>query len=313
MSKKILLVIGPTASGKTDLTIKIAHNRNFEVINGDAMQVYKEIPIITAQPTKEEIGSTSHHLFGYKHGHESYSVAHWLEDAKGMIEAIHARGKIPIVVGGSGLYFKALTDGITEIPSISEEIRHQTRKLFAELGNTAFFCELKYIDPEAAKKIKPGDSQRMMRAFEIMKHTGKSITQWHKDQQDKAQEMKYQFLQIQVDVPRQILHAKINTRFNNMIQNGALEEASLVMKKYFGQILPINKAHGIPELIKYLQGHHSLEEAIEKAQIATRQYAKRQTTWIKHQTDHLNKITYHDAKNLEDILKNIDIFLNSAS
>jgi tRNA dimethylallyltransferase len=279
------------------LAIKIAQSGPFEIVNGDAMQIYQEIPIITAQPTKEERGTIHHHLFGYKMGDQPCSVADWLNDAQQTIKAIHSRGNIPIVVGGSGLYFKALTDGLSSIPPIDDQIRMQTRALFDEIGKDEFYKQLISIDSQITDKIKAGDSQRMIRAFEVVKQTGKSIADWHKEEK-LAKPRTYDFLQIQLDIPRNILHEKINKRFLLMFENGALEEAKYIMNKYYGKSFSINKAHGIPELIQYLKGELSKEKAIDKAQTITRQYAKRQVTWLKHQTDHLSKIVY---KNISDL------------
>jgi len=307
MNKKIILLMGPTASGKTDLAIKIAQSGNYEIINGDAMQIYQEIPIITAQPTIEEKSSIAHHLFGYKLGDEACSVANWLVDAQSKIEEVLSRNNIPIIVGGSGLYFKALTDGISNIPTIDLAIREETRNLFDLIGRDAFYQELLILDPSIAEKIKSGDSQRMIRAFEVMKQTGRSISDW---QQQTKSFSPFQFLQIQLDIPRPVLHAKINKRFILMAEGGAIDEARYIMNKYDGQKLSINKAHGIPELINYLKGVCTLEQAIERAQIITRQYAKRQVTWLRNQTNHLMKTRYIGHTDFKAVASDVDKFID---
>lgn len=301
--------MGPTASGKTALAIEIAKSGSFEIVNGDAMQIYREIPIITAQPTEAEKEGIPHYLFGYKMGNQSCSVANWLNDAQNIIKQIHSKGKVPLIVGGSGLYFKALTDGLSNMPTIDPHLRIATRTLFGEIGKEQFYQHLTAIDPKIAGKINAGDSQRMIRAYEVFKQTGKSITYWY--QEDKlSRPEEYDFLQIQLDLPRNILYAKINQRFLHMFENGAVEEARYIMNKYRDQKLSINKAHGIPELINYLSGTVSREAAIERAQTITRQYAKRQVTWLKNQTTHLKKSIYQGSVDLLQTLNSIKTFLS---
>jgi tRNA dimethylallyltransferase len=300
MDNKIIIVTGPTASGKTDLAIKIALQDNFEIINADAMQVYLEIPVITAQPNLIERQGVPHWLLGDRLGGEICSVASWLNAAKDRIKDIHQRNKRVILIGGSGMYIKALVDGINDIPAISGEVREKSRKLYDSLGKEKFYNFLVSMDHLVENKIRPSDMQRMIRAFEVFEQTGESIFKW----QEKAPRRDFEssrYIMVQTDLPRAILHQRINDRFHSMVRNGAIDEAEYVMKKYSDQELPINKAHGLPELKKYLQGQYKLEQAIERGQIITRQYAKRQLTWLRHQMPDIKRVIYRDTEDMSKI------------
>lgn len=284
---KIHIVFGPTASGKTEYAVQLAQNFDSVIINGDSMQIYKEIPIITNQPTLEERQGIPHLLFGYRSILENSNLSDWLNKTAPVIRQTLDIGKTPIVTGGTGMYLRALIDGVSEIPEISDEIRTETRNLMNEIGAEKFHQLLQEKDPIAAEKIKPKDSQRLSRAYEVIEETGVSITEWNKKPNkkyfDEAQEFEIHFL----DKPRDEVYDKINKRFEKFVEIGALNEAQKANEIFKNSglsknellALPAYKAHGLRELINYLNGEITLEKAIEQGQQVTRNYAKRQLTF----------------------------------
>ena len=308
MNNPIIIIAGPTASGKTDLAINIAENGNFEVINADAMQIYQDIPIISAQPSLAERKSVPHWILGNKRSDLIYSAALWAEEATTIIRDIHKRNKIPLIVGGTGLYIKALIDGLSQIPTIDEKIRNEARELYSAIGQENFYSALIKIDNKIIGKILPTDTQRMIRAFEVFKQTGRSII----DLQVKPALKSFSdesFLFINTDIERSLLHKKINDRFIQMLDQGALEEVEHILKHYNSPILSITKAHGVPELSDYLLGKSTLETAINRAQTITRQYAKRQSTWFRHQLKNIQQINMINMKDVASIITLIESFI----
>jgi len=293
MENKIHIVYGPTASGKTSYSLELAQKSDSVIINGDAMQIYREIPIITNQPTAEERGVIPHELFGLKSIVENSDMNKWLDMVLPLIKRVMAENKIPIIVGGTGMYLKALIKGISTIPEVPVEIKNEIRKRFKDVGINEFYNLLKVKDPLSAEKIKPGDSQRMMRALEVMEYTGVSIKQWntqpHKTFFDEK-DFEIHFL----DRPREEIYKNIDERFENFIELGALEEAEKANEIFKGsglseleiESLPAYKAHGLRELISYIKGEISLETAIKHSQQVTRNYAKRQLTWWRGQMNY---------------------------
>ncbi len=286
MSNKIHIVFGPTASGKTEYATQLAQKFPSVIINGDSMQVYKEIPIITNQPTEAEKQGIPHLLFGYKSILEHSDIDKWLDDAVLLIKENLAKNIIPIIAGGTGMYLRALIDGVSEIPDIPKEQQKQTRELLDQIGNEEFHRLLSEKDPITAEKLKIGDSQRLTRAYDVVEYTGVSITEWNKKPNRKffdRDQFKVHFL----DRPREEIYDKINRRFEKFVEIGALEEAkkakhifeSSALTELELSTLPAYKAHGLRELMSYLKGEISLDEAINKGQQVTRNYAKRQMTW----------------------------------
>ena len=310
MKSKIIILTGPTASGKTALSVQLARNMMLEIINSDAMQVYSDIPVITAQPTEEEKCGVNHHLFGYKPGDISTSVADWLDDAKHVVNKIIFAGKkTPILVGGSGMYIKAFIEGISKIPQIDSKVKEESKNLFKLLGNQEFYKLLLSKDANA-RKLNSGDSQRIIRAYEVITQTGKSIFDWH-DHKSDIFFTPDSFCIVNIDIDRNELVKRINERFLIMLENGALDEADFVRNNYFDKSLTIMKAHGLPELINYLDGKVSLPEAIEIAQINTRQYAKRQRTWMRNQLSNYRKIDYDIfSGNIHNLIIKLQEFLH---
>jgi tRNA dimethylallyltransferase len=278
-SKSSLLIAGPTASGKSALALKLAKERDGVIINADALQVYRELRILSARPTDEELHEAPHRLYGHVSGLDSYSVAHWLADAKREIEVAWALDKLPIVTGGTGLYFMALEQGLAEVPPISPDIREKWRSFEGDLHG-----ELLRRDRASATALKPNDRQRLSRALEVLEGTGQLLSHWQKEAQSHAFLKDVAVEHHLVDVAREELYARAERRFDQMMAAGALEEVRPLIKH--GSVLPMMKAIGIPELTRHLRGEITLEEAVTLAKTATRQYIKRQFTWWRGQMKH---------------------------
>ncbi len=275
-TKSALLIAGPTASGKSALALRLARERGGVIINADALQVYRELRILSARPGEAELAQAPHRLYGHVSGVEAYSVAAWLVDAVAEIEAAWAGGLLPIVTGGTGLYFMALERGLAEVPPISPDIRDKWRRFDGDIH-----AELLKRDPAAATKLKPNDRQRLSRALEVIEGTGKPLSHWQAEAQSQAFLRDVSVERLLVDVPRAELYARAEARFDQMIAAGALEEVKPLLNH--GSELPMMKAIGIPELTRHLRGEISLKEAVILAKTATRHYIKRQFTWWRGQ------------------------------
>ncbi len=274
ISKSAVLIAGPTASGKSALALRLARERGGVIINADALQVYAELRILTARPTLVEERLAPHRLYGHLSGVESYSVGHWLKDATREIEACWAAGQVPIVTGGTGLFFKALEQGLAEVPPIAAAVRNHWRNFEGDLHG-----ELARRDPDGATLLQPNDRQRLIRALEVIEGTGQPLRAWQKQSASPlagaAVERHF------IDVPRAELHARAEARFDAMMNAGALDEVRAVM--HLDPLLPMMKAIGVPELSAHLRGEIGLETAIAQSKAATRQYIKRQSTWWRGQ------------------------------
>ena len=277
MSKKIILLAGPTASGKSKLAIHLAKKLNGEIINGDSMQVYKELKILSARPSQKGYNKIKHHLYGFQTVKKNFSTGDWLKLVKQKILDIKKRKKIPIIVGGTGLYFKALTDGLVSIPNIPVKFRKSIRLQYKKLGSKNFFLKLVKLDPLVKNYLNPLDTQRVIRAYEVKLFTKKSIYDWFKNTFSLFE--KKDFYKIYIDYPRAELIERINTRVENMIANGAILEVKKFIKLKVPKSNTASKAIGIAEIRQYLDKKILIHEVIEKISIKTRQYAKRQTTW----------------------------------
>ncbi len=280
-AKSALLIAGPTASGKSALALTLARERDGVIINADALQVYRELRILSARPTDEELHTAPHRLYGHVSGLDSYSVAHWLADAKREIESAWAAGKLPIITGGTGMYFMALEKGLAEVPPISPDIREKWRSFEGDL-----YGELIRRDKESAKALKPNDRQRLSRALEVIEGTGQPLSHWQAEAQSQAFLRDAAVERHLVDVPREELYNRAERRFDQMMAAGALEEVRPLIKH--GSVLPMMKAIGVPELTRHLRGEISLPEAVVLAKTATRQYIKRQLTWWRGQAALVN-------------------------
>ena len=276
---KIILISGPTASGKSSFAIKLAKKINGEIINADSMQVYKQLKILSARPDPKKYLKIRHHLYGFQDARKNFSTGNWLKLVFKKIEEIKKRKKTPILVGGTGLYFKALTDGLVKIPNIPIKIRNQIRAQQLKIGQNKFFKKLLKIDPVSKNKINPTDTHRSIRAYEVKAYTQKSIHQWYKN--TKSNFNQSDFFKIYIDFPRTELIERINVRSKDMVENGAVKEVKNFLRLKVRKDKSVNKAIGINEIRQYLNNKKELEEIIENISIKTRQYAKRQSTWAR--------------------------------
>ena len=300
LKSKIILISGPTASGKSKFAIKLAKKIKGEIVNADSMQVYKELKILTARPKKKEYQKIKHHLYGFQSVKKKFSTGKWLELANEKIVKIKKRKKIPILVGGTGLYFKTLTDGLVKIPNIPIKFRNKIRNLQKKLGQKKFFNKLIKLDPLTNEKINPTDVQRSIRAYEVKSHTKKSLVDWFKNTKPKYADEN--FIKIYIDFPRQDLLVKISKRTDEMIKNGAIKEVKKFLKIKLRIDNSSNKVIGINEIKDFLNKKSNLNEVKEKITIKTRQYAKRQSTWARGQMMNWQKV---NPKDLKKILKKI--------
>ena len=299
LKSKIILIYGPTASGKSNYAIKLSKKIKGEIINADSMQIYKELKILSARPLKKDYQKIKHHLYGFQDVKKNFSTGDWLKLANKKILEIKRQKKIPIVVGGTGLYFKALTDGLVNIPNIPKNFREKIRKLNKKLGNKKFFLRLKKLDPLIKNKISPSDSQRAIRAYEVKLYTKRSIYDWFKSTKNNYQ--KQDFYKIYIDFPREELLRRINIRVQKMIKNGLVSEVKRFNKIRLQGDKTSKKAIGIKEVNEYLQKKIEIEDVIEKISIKTRQYAKRQRTWANGNMQDWIKM---NPKDLNKFLKN---------
>ena len=277
----MLVVAGPTASGKSALALELAEACAGTIINADSLQTYRDLRILTARPDEAAEGRVPHRLYGFLDAAERGSVARWrtlaLEEMAGATKA----GRIPLLVGGTGLYLRAVTEGLAPVPEIPAAVRQEAIELNRALGGAAFRDRLAELDPEAAQQLFPGDKQRLVRAYEVVQATGVTIGKWR--QQAKSGPA-YRFGTILLMPPRDRLYAACNARLLQMIERGALAEAAAIAARRLDPSLPAMKAVGLPELLSYLRDAIPLNAAITAAQRATRRYAKRQMTWFRHQT-----------------------------
>ena len=279
LKSKIILISGPTASGKSIFAIKLAKKINGEIVNADSMQVYKELKILSARPNPKDYQKIKHHLYGFHDVKKNFSTGDWLKLAVKKIKEIKKRKHIPIFVGGTGLYYKALTEGLVEIPNIPIRFRNKIRSLHKTLGQKKFYKKLLKLDPISKNKINSTDSQRSIRAYEVKKYTKKSLHDWFKD--TKSYFKKNEFIKIYIDFPRQELIQRINLRTEKMLKTGAIKEVKKFIKLKVPIDKSVNKAIGIDEIKEYLNNKKELSETKEKISIKTRQYAKRQNTWAR--------------------------------
>ena len=277
LKSKIILISGPTASGKSNFSIKLAKKINGEIINADSMQVYKELKILSARPDPKDYKKINHHLYGFHNVKNNFSTGDWLKQAIKKIKEVKKRKKTPIFVGGTGLYFKALIDGLVSIPNISVRSRNKIRTLHNDLGQKKFYQKLLKLDPNSKDKINPTDAQRSIRAYEVKQFTKKSLHDWFKN--TKSFFNKDEFFKIYIDFPRDKLIKKISKRTEQMIKIGAIKEVKRFIRLKVKKDKSVNKAIGINEIREYLHDKKNLSDVIEKISIKTRQYAKRQSTW----------------------------------
>ncbi|ANL47520.1 tRNA delta(2)-isopentenylpyrophosphate transferase [Rhizobium phaseoli] len=279
-----ILITGPTASGKSALAVELAKRYGGAVVNADSMQVYDTLRVLTARPSEEEMQGVPHHLYGHVPAGAAYSTGAWLRDVSALLPALKAAGQLPVFVGGTGLYFKALTGGLSDMPEIPEELREELRMRLVAEGPEGLHAELEAIDPAISAGLNRQDGQRIVRALEVIKATGRSITDFQRRSgpavidADKARK-------IVVLPDRAVLHARINGRFEKMLQQGAEDEVRALLALGLPVEAPVMKAIGVSQITAMLKGEMTREEVLEKGAAATRQYAKRQMTWFRNQMD----------------------------
>jgi len=278
---KAILIAGPTASGKSAAALELGARLGGTVINADSMQVYRELAILTARPSPAEMQLAPHRLYGMVSAGEAYSVGGFLEDAKQALAEAKAQGSVPIFVGGTGLYFKALTEGLAAIPDIPPEIRKAWREKAEAIGTAGLYRELETRDPVMAARLRPSDSQRIARALEVIDATSISLSECQQGETAGPLLAPDAVLKLVVAPERQPLYAAIDTRFDRMVAQGAIEEVRALLAPGLDPDLPAMRAHGVRELGGYLSGHSSIDAAIEKSKIESRRYAKRQMTWLR--------------------------------
>ena len=298
---KIILIAGPTASGKSNFAVRLAKKIDGEIINADSMQVYRQLRILTARPNKKEEKKIKHHLYGIINVNKNFSTGQWLKLAIIKIKEIRKRKKIPILVGGTGLYFQSLINGLVKIPNISFKIRNKIRLLQKKIGQKKFYKRLLKLDSKVKKKFDPNDVQRSIRAFEIKTHTKISMYDWFK--KTKANFHESAFLKFYINFERKKLIQRIEQRTTHILKEGAIQEVIRFNKAKIKKNHSAKKVIGIEEITKYLDNQIKLEQAKELIVIKTRQYAKRQATWAKNRMITWTKI---DPRKFSSVIKKIN-------
>jgi tRNA dimethylallyltransferase len=281
-NSKAVLIAGPTASGKSALALELAQKAGGVVINTDSMQVYRDLRVITARPTPAEQARVPHRLYGHVDAAVNFSAGSWVADAALVLAEVRAQNRLPIFTGGSGLYFKALTHGLSAVPPIPAEIREAVRARLERDGVEALHAELTRRDPVSAERLKPRDRIRIARALEVVEATGRSLTDWHRDGLPPLLPPGT-FVALFLDPDRDQLYGRIDARFEAMLDLGALEEVAALAARHLDPPLPAMKAHGVPALMRHLGGEITRKEAALIGSADTRHYAKRQFTWFRHQ------------------------------
>jgi tRNA dimethylallyltransferase len=304
---RLALIAGPTASGKSALALALAEHANGVVINADASQVYADLSVLSARPTQEEMARAPHRVFGFMDGAEACSAARWAEEAKREIAAAHAAGRLPILVGGTGLYIRTLLDGIAPVPEIDPEVRASVRAM----DTAEAYAALEREDAPAAARLAPADSARIARALEVIRSTARSILDWREEKAGGIAEQVSLHPLILLP-PRDWLTARCDARFEAMLSQGAVEEVETLLARGLSPDLPVMRAIGVPEIAGWLEGTLSREEMVARAQLATRQYAKRQYTWFSRQPPpgwqrHVE--TIHNNLDIKNVIKLFDTVL----
>lgn len=289
-----ILIAGPTASGKSALAIAAAQRTGGVIVNADSMQVYGDLRTLTARPSEADEAAADHVLYGHVDAAENYSVGRWLEDAAAALARIWADGRIAIVTGGTGLYFKALTEGLSDIPPVPDAVRQQVRAAAEGRGTPLLYADFAARDPETAARISPTDRQRILRALEVLAATGRPLAAFRNSKRPGPLH-KATAVKLFIAPERGAVNARIDARFLTMMEEGALEEVRQLAARRLDPALPAMRAHGVPWLLRHLAGEISLDEAISGAQADTRHYAKRQLTWFRHQLSGFDWLTPEDA------------------
>jgi tRNA dimethylallyltransferase len=277
-----VLIAGPTASGKSALAVALARRFGGVVVNADSMQVYRDLSIITARPTPEEMGEVPHRLYGHIDGAVNHSAAAYAAEISALLQELAGLGTLPVLVGGTGLYFKALTEGLSDIPPVPDEVRTAFRAWAEQRDTGELHAELAGKDPEMAARLRPSDRLRVMRALEVLQATGRSLASFQGARRPGPLAGR-SLLKLFLAPERELVRSRIDQRFDVMMAHGALEEVAALRERRLDPLLPVMRAHGVPGLITYLDGELSLDEAVARGKADTRAYAKRQMTWFRHQ------------------------------
>ena len=290
-----MLIAGPTASGKSALALELAQKAGGAVINTDSMQVYRDLRVLTARPSLAEEAAVPHRLYGCVDAAVNYSAGHYVRDAKEVLDEVRRGGGLPIFIGGTGLYFKALTRGLSAVPPVPDEVREAVRLRLDRDGVEALHAELARRDAAAAARLNVRDRTRIARALEVIEATGRPLAEWHAETTPPLlPEGSYRALFIAPE--REALYARIDARFDAMLADGALEEVARLAARGLDPLLPAMKAHGVPALIRHLRGEITREEAAMIGKADTRHYAKRQFTWFRHQLPEFDWLTPEQAR-----------------
>ena len=298
MSKKLVLLAGPTASGKSNLAIKLAKKLNGEIINADSMQIFKEFTVLSSRPTSNQTKIVKHHLYGIITVKKHFSAGEWLKKVKIKINTCVKKKKIPIIVGGTGLYFNTITKGISKIPDIDLKTRNKVRNLYKKLGIKKFYNALIKLDPKSKGRILPTDPQRIQRAYEVKLKTKKSLYEWF--EKTKSDFLEFDIRKIFIEIPRDILLNKISMRTEQMFKKKCINEVKKFNNLKVNKSFSANKLIGVQEINDYLKGLITLEQCKDLINIKTRQYAKRQNTWARGHMKNWNKLY---SKNFSNLLK----------
>ena len=304
MLKKIILLAGPTASGKSKLAIQLAKKIKGEIINADSMQVYKEFSILSSRPSNQELKRTKHHLYGIISVKKYFSAGDWLKITKVKINTCLKKKRIPIIIGGTGLYFNTITKGISKIPNIDIKTRNKVRRLFKKIGYKKFYEKLLKIDPKVKDRILPTDTQRTQRAYEVITKTKKSFFDWISN--TKSDFADYDIKKIFIDIPREELLKKISKRTDRMFKKNCIDEVKKFNTLKLNKSLSANKLIGVQEINNYLKGLITLDQCKELINIKTRQYAKRQNTWARGHMKNWNNLYSKDFSTL--LKKTLKVF-----
>ncbi len=294
MEPRIWLIAGPTASGKSALALRLASAIGAEIVNADSMQLYTDLRLVTARPSPDEEARARHHLFGTVDGADGWSVGRWLRATLQALDEIAERKHPAVVVGGTGLYFKALTQGLAEIPQVPLEVRERAQDDYAQMGEMDFRGRLGFVDPAAAARIATGDRQRLVRAWAVFSATQTPLTDWQSNGEPSVAPGAWSAAAL--EPPRDTLYARCDTRLASMVNAGALEEVAALAARNLDPVLPIMKAVGVREFTSYLRGETSLAKAVASVQQETRRYAKRQTTWMRGQMADWPRLTEIDPE-----------------
>jgi len=290
-----VLIAGPTASGKSALALELAQKAGGVVINTDSMQVYRDLRVLTARPTRDEEAQVPHRLYGHVDASVNYSAGSYVTDVAAVLADVRGEGRLPIFIGGTGLYFKALTRGLAAVPPVPAAVREAVRARLDRDGVEALHAELARRNPEAGARLNVRDRTRIARALEVIEATGRPLAEWHAETTPPLlPQGSYQALFIAPE--REALYARIDARFETMLRSGALEEVERLAARGLDPLLPSMKAHGVPALIRYLRGEITLEAAAAIGKADTRHYAKRQFTWFRHQLPEFEWLTPEAAR-----------------